>query len=80
MEHITPTIEVFNEIKEASKVVWNTMDDTCGYVTEKLKIVDGITNYSDNIMIGYRMFDYQNQRLMKSLLSKKALLYIENNL
>jgi len=80
MEHETPTIEIFNELKEAATTVWNTFDNTYGYVTEKLEIVNSIENYADNVMISYRMFDNGNQRLMRQELSSEALSYINNNL
>ncbi len=80
MEHLTPTIEIFNEIKEAATKVWNTKDNTHGYVTGKLERVNSITNLSDNVMICYRMFDTGNQQLMRIELSVKALEYIDANL
>jgi len=80
MEHKTPPTSIFNEMKEASKVVWNTMDDTYGYVTGKLERVDSIENHADNVMVCYRMFDMQNQRLMRAVLSVESLEYIDNNL
>ena len=79
MEHETPSEKIFNEIKEAAIKVWNTKDNTYGYVTEKLDRVNSITNYSDNVMICYRMFDYGNQRLMRTESSDEALEYIDLN-
>jgi hypothetical protein len=80
MKHETPTMEIFNELKDASTAVWNTKDNTYGYVTEKLERVNSITNYADNVMVCYRMFDSDNQRLMREKLSDKSLHYIDNNL
>ena len=80
MEHETPSAEIFNEIKEAATKVWNTKDNTYGYVTEKLNRVNSITNYADNVMICYRMFDQNNQALMRAELSEEAIEYIDNNL
>ena len=80
MIHETPTSEVFNEILNAAKSVWLTKDDTHGYVTEKLRRVNLIKNYADNIMICYRMFDINNQKLMREQLSEESLNYINNNL
>lgn len=79
MKHETPSLEIFNEIKEAAKKIWNTYDDTYGYVTEKHSIIDAIANYEDNVMIAYRMFDFINQSKMRDILSSEALDYIKNN-
>lgn len=79
MEHKTPSEQIFNEIKEAATKVWNTKDNTYGYVTEKLERVNSITNYEDNVMICYRMFDASNQSLMRAELSDEAIEYINNN-
>lgn len=80
MEHETPTTEVFNEIKIAAIAVWDTFDNTYGYVTEKVERINSIQNYADNVMACYRMFDYGNQQLMKKNLSDEALSYINRNL
>jgi len=80
MKHETPTTEVFNELKIAAIAVWNTFDNTYGYVTEKVERINSIQNYADNVMICYRMFDYVNQNLMKKKLSDEALSYINKNL
>lgn len=80
MKYITPSETIFNEIKEAAIKVWNTKDNTYGYVTEKLEIVNAITNYEDNVMICYRMFDHWNKQLMLEELSNEAKEYINTNL
>ena len=79
MRHETPATEIFDEIINASKEVWNTKDNTYGYITEKLEIVNSISNYQDNVMISYRMFDCLNQELMRNKLSDEAIEYIEDN-
>lgn len=79
MTHETPSEQIFNEIKDAAKKVWNTKDNTYGYVTEKIERVDQLTNYADNVMVCYRMFDMGNQSLMRSELSPEAIQYIDNN-
>ena len=79
MQHETPSQQVFDEIKEAAKKIWNKKDNTYGYVTEKLDRVNSITNLADNVMICYRMFDINNQLLMRMELSEEALNYIDNN-
>lgn len=79
MIYQTPSDEIFNELKEAAIKVWKTKDNTYGYVDEKLNTINNINNYSDNAMVFYRMFDYQNQFLMKKELSKEAIQYINQN-
>lgn len=79
MEHTTPSEEIFNEIKNAAITVWNTKDNTYGYVDKKLEIVNRIKNYADNVMVCYRMFDYMNQMHMVALLSPEAVEYIVLN-
>lgn len=81
MQHLTPSIEIFNEIKEAAKQVWReNYSDQYGYVSEKISKIDSLTNYEDNVMVCYRMFDMINQSKMKSKLSQETLDYIKNNL
>lgn len=80
MEHTTPTEEIFNEIKEVAKQIWkNNYSDEHGYVTEKVNRIDSITNLADNVMICYRMFDWNNQQKMISQLSDEAIDYIHKN-
>lgn len=79
MEHETPTTEIFNEIKQAAIIIWKTYDDTHGYASEKIERINSISNYADNVMICYRMFDSSNQRKMNEHLSEEAIDYIHNN-
>lgn len=79
MEHKTPSTEIFNEIKEAAIRIWSTYDDTYGYRTEKLTRVNSLSNYEDNIMVCYRMFDSNNQAKMRMMLSDEALEYVYAN-
>ena len=80
MEHETPSAEIFNEIKETAKQIWqNNYSDEHGYVTEKTERINSIKNYADNVMICYRMFDHNNQQKMRGELSDEAIEYIDNN-
>jgi hypothetical protein len=79
MQHETPSQAIFNEIKEVAIEVWKTKDNTYGYVDEKIETINKIDNYADNVMVFYRMFDWENQILMKSKLSQEALLYVQEN-
>lgn len=80
MEHETPSTEIFNEMKKAAIEIWQTYDDTYGYASEKIANVNSITNFKDNVMICYRMFDSSNQNKMKYELSNEAIIYINDNL
>jgi hypothetical protein len=80
MIHETPSTEIFQELIEAAAKVWNTKDNTHGYVTEKIDRINLISNYQDNVMMSYRMFDGGNQSLMRAELSDKALNYIDANI
>ena len=79
MDHTTPSDEIFQEMKTAAIEIWNTYNNDFGYVTEKLDRVNSITNFQDNAMVFYRMFDGDNKRKMRYNLSKEAWEYINNN-
>lgn len=76
----TPSIEIFNEMRVAATQIWNTYDNQFGYVTEKLNRINGLENIQDNAMVFYRMFDWENQTIFKTLVSESTLNYIKNNL
>lgn len=67
-----PSDKIFNEIKQASIEIWQTYDDKYGYATEKIDMVNSITNFKDNwgTMVG--MFDNINQQILYSKLSPEA--------
>jgi len=75
----TPSIDIFNDMKQASTQVWKTYDNEYGYVDEKLNYVNGLSNIQDNAMVFYRMFDWENQRKFKQLVNEETLEYIKNN-
>jgi hypothetical protein len=76
----TPSIEIFNDMKQAATRVWETYDNEYGYVDEKLNYVNGLNNIQDNAMVFYRMFDWENQRKFKQLVNEQTLEYIKNNI
>lgn len=76
----TPSIEIFNDMKQAATQVWKTYDNEYGYVSEKLNYVNGLNNIQDNAMVFYRMFDWENQRKFKQLVNEQTLEYIKNNI
>jgi hypothetical protein len=75
----TPTEEIFNEMKTIASKIWNTYDNTYGYVNEKLDRINSINNIQDNAMVFYRMFDHENQNAFKYSASPEVLAYIQNN-
>jgi hypothetical protein len=75
----TPTEEVFNEMKTIASKIWNTYDNTYGYVNEKLDRINSINNIQDNAMVFYRMFDHQNQNSFRCSASPEVLAYIQDN-
>jgi len=80
MEHTTPPVEIFNEIKEVAKKIWqDNYSDEYGYVTEKTSRIEKLQNYEDDVMVCYRMFDNNNQQKMRGLLSEEAIKYIDLN-
>ena len=80
MKHITPSEEIFNEMINIASLIWLQYDNEFGYVTEKLERINSITNYQDNVMIAYRMFDHINQSKFIALASNDVLEYIKNNI
>jgi hypothetical protein len=79
MKHITPSEEIFNEMINIASLIWLQYDNEFGYVTEKLERINSITNYEDNVMAVYRMFDHVNQSKFIALASNDVLEYIKNN-
>lgn len=56
-----PPDEIFNDIKENAIKVWNMMDNTYGYVTEKIDRIKNIQNVQDNAWYMVAMFDWENK-------------------
>ena len=64
-----PSQEVFDDIKQASIKVWQTMDDTYGYATNKIKRIKDLENVQDNAWYMFAMFDIFNQAKLIDLVS-----------
>lgn len=76
-----PSQEIFEDIKENAIKIWKTYDNTYGYVDEKLEMIEGLRNISDNAWTIVAMFDYSNQRELLDMVkeeTKKAILEIMN--
>jgi len=67
--YIAPDDASFNDMKQAAETVWRSMDNTYGYVDEKLNRIKDIQNISDNFMYLLGMFDTDNQLKVISLLN-----------
>ena len=70
--YTAPSDEIFEEMKKAATVVWNRMDNTYGYVDEKLARIKDIKNVEDNFMYIFAMFDMGRQRECSFLLNDSA--------
>lgn len=67
-----PTDEQFDELKEKAIEIWNTYDNTYGYVDEKVGRIKDIKNVGDNFMYMVAMFDINNQAILASKLSDET--------
>lgn len=57
-----PNDEHFEELKSKAIEIWETYDNTYGYVDEKVGRIKDIKNIEDNFMYMVAMFDPINQR------------------
>jgi len=74
--YLPPRQKVFNEIKKACIDMWNTFDNTYGYVDEKLAIAEQIRNVGGDVMILLNMFHPTLRELIIFELSPEAKDYI----
>ena len=66
--YTAPPQEVFDEIKKAALEIWNTYDNTYGYVDEKVNRIKDLENIQDNAWYIVAMFDATNQaKLLKKV-------------
>jgi len=73
----TPTQEIFDEMKSIASDIWNTYDNSYGYVDEKMERINSFDNIQDNAMVFYRMFDGYNKKTFKDKASQQVLEYIK---
>ena len=52
--------------------IWDTYDNTYGYVDEKVNRIKDIKNISDNVMSIVGMFDISNQSILANKLSEES--------
>lgn len=65
--YTAPDQEIFDDIKKCAIEVWQTMDNTYGYVDEKVDRIKDIENIKDNAWYMVAMFDQDNQRKLYAL-------------
>jgi len=75
-----PPDKIFKEVKEKCIEIWNTYDNTYGYVDEKVDRIKDIKNIQDNLMYMIAMFDINNQKRLADKLSNKAHLAIKERM
>lgn len=66
--YTAPSDDMFNEIKREATKIWETYDDTYGYVSDKLETVNRLQNVRDNYMFMVSMFDWTNQQKLLAAL------------
>lgn len=71
--YIAPPDEIFDDIKENAIKLWETYDNSYGYVNEKKGRIVSIKNVQDNAWYIVAMFDHPNQeKLLKMVKSETA--------
>lgn len=77
----TPKQSIFDDIKENSIKIWQTYNNTYGYVDKKLNIIKDIKNFKDNAWYIVAMFDSNNQAKLLNMVkpeTRKILLTLLN--
>lgn len=67
-----PSDEIFEEVKSAAIKMWETYDNTYGYVDEKLSRVQPLENVWSNFMYIWNMFDRANQFKLLQMVSVES--------
>jgi hypothetical protein len=66
------TDEVFNEVKNICTKIWNTYDNSFGYVDEKMEVVNSCEKNWTGVILMIRMFHFLIQRQIFNNLSPEA--------
>lgn len=77
-EYTAPEQEIFDEIKSKAIKLWNTYDNTYGYVDEKVSRIKNITNFKDNTCYIVAMFDSNNQQKLLNMVNEKTKIWLED--
>lgn len=75
-----PDDKIFNEVKQEAIKIWQSFDNTHGYVDEKVGRIKDLENIKDNLMYIVAMFDPSNQAKLFKQLSKEALSAIKERI
>ena len=78
--YIAPLDSQFNETKEKAISIWNTYDNTYGYVDEKVEHLKRMKNIKDNFMYIIAMFDSTNHKRLAALLTPETRIEIRKRL
>ena len=70
--YTAPPQEIFEDIKENARKIWQSYDDTYGYASEKIARTD-IENISDNAWYIVAMFDQTNQMKLLSMVKPETM-------
>lgn len=68
----TVSDEVFNELLREAAIIWQTYDNSHGYVDEKMERLNKLQNYSDNWGTIVGMMDIHNQRKLYDAVGEEA--------
>ena len=67
-----PSDEAFEDMRKACIELWNTYDNSGGYVDEKTERIKVIHNVGDNFMYMFAMLDINNQRKVAAMLAPET--------
>lgn len=70
--YTAPSDELFDEVKKEAIKIWDSYDNSYGYVDEKTNRIIALKNVSDNFMYMVAMFDLTNQTKLAANLSEEA--------
>ena len=70
--YVAPPDTIFNEVKTQAIRIWESYDNTYGYVDEKVSRIKHLTNIKDNFMYLVAMFDSKNQLKLSRNISTEA--------
>ena len=68
-----PSDEAFEDMRKACIDLWNTYDNSAGYVDEKTERIKVIHNVGDNFMYMFAMLDMNNQRKVAAKIAPETL-------
>ena len=70
--YTAPKDEIFKDLQESAVKIWETYDNTYGYVDEKAGKVKSLENIRDNFMYIFAMFDGENQQKVMALVKEET--------